>query len=287
MSQEEKDREDRKKGVWFSIGYGVTLVLVLFIPLLSYQYPPPEQEGVLVSYGMPEVGQGDDLPDTQQEEEVEPQPVVETEEVEPQPEEVVPPEPDDNIVTSEVEEEIKIQEQQEQKRQKEDAERKRFEELERQRQEAEAAERRRAEEEARKKQEEYEQTKKQFGEMLGGGRGDNQQAGNQGAIDGDPDAQRLEGITTGSGMVGGGLGDRGVIFEPAIDDQSQRTGRVVVRVCVNAEGEVISAEYTQRGSTTNDGHLRQKAIESARRFKFTQGDVDRQCGTITIDFRLE
>lgn len=240
-----------------------------------------------MSYGIPDVGQGDDQPDTQNEEEVEPEPVEESEELPPQEEEAVPPQPDDNIVTSEIEEEVTIREQQEDQRQKEDAEKRRLEAIERERKEAEEAERRRAEEEAKKKQEEFEKQKKQFGELLGGGRGQTDQSGSQGDTDGDPDASRLDGIITGSGMVGGGLGDRGVLFEPSIQDNSQKTGRVVVRVCVDSEGNVVSAEYTQRGSTTTDGDLRRRAIESAERFKFTQSDIDRQCGTITVEFKLE
>ena len=281
------EKEDKKKGMFFSIGYAITLLLILLLPILSYTYPPPGQEGVLVSFGMPEVGQGDDMPDTQPDEEVEPTPPQESEPVDVPEETVTPPAPDDNILTSETEEEIRIREQQEQQRQREDAERIRQERIERERREAIEAEQRRAEEEARKKQEEYEQTKRQFGELLGGGRGQTDQTGNQGDPGGEPDAGRLEGISTGSGMVGGGLGDRGVLFEPSIRDNSQKTGRVVVRVCVDSQGNVTSAEYTQRGSTTTDGDLRRKAIESAQRFRFTQTDVDRQCGTITIDFRLE
>ena len=287
MSSEEKEKEDKKRGMWFSIGYALLLVLILFLPILSYTYPPPGQEGILVSFGMPEVGDGDDLPDTQQEEETEPTPPSQAESTESEAAEAAPPAPDDNILTTEEEAEINLREQQEQERQKEDAERRRQEQAKRERREAVEAERRRAEAEAQKKQEEYEETKKQFGELLGGGRGETGQAGNQGDIDGDPDASRLEGISTGSGMVGGGLGDRGVLFEPSIRDNSQKTGRVVVRVCVNAEGNVTSAEYTQRGSTTTDGDLRRKAIESAERFRFTPSNVDRQCGTITIDFRLQ
>ena len=287
MSSEEKEKEDKKRGMWFSIGYALLLVLILFIPILSYTYPPPGQEGILVSFGMPEVGDGDDLPDTQQEEETEPTPPSQAESTESEAAEAAPPAPDDNILTAEEEAEINIREQQEQERQKEDAERRQQEQVERERREAVEAERRRAEAEAQKKQEEYEETKKQFGDLLGGGRGETGQSGNQGDIDGDPDASRLEGISTGSGMVGGGLGDRGVVFEPSIRDNSQKTGRVVVRVCVNSDGDVTSAEYTQRGSTTTDGDLRRKAIESAERFRFTPSNVDRQCGTITIDFRLQ
>jgi len=281
------EKEDKRKGMYFGLGYTLILLIILLLPLLTYTYPPPGQEGILVSFGMPEVGQGDDLPDTQPDEIVEPTPPVESEAVEVPQETVTPPAPDDNILTSEMEQEIKIREQQDQQRQREDAERIRQERIERERREAVEAERRRAEAEAKRQQEEYEQAKRQFGELLGGGRGQTGQSGNQGDPGGNPDAGRLEGISTGSGMVGGGLGDRGVLFEPSIRDNSQKTGRVVVRVCVNSQGEVVSAEYTQRGSTTTDGDLRNKAIESAKRFRFTASDLDRQCGTITIDFRLE
>lgn len=142
-----------------------------------------------------------------------------------------------------------------------------------------------AEAEAKKKAE-YEKAKKQFGDSFGGGKGETDSPGNQGDPDGDPDASRLEGISTGSGVVGGGLGDRGVVYEPKINDNSQKTGTVVMRVCVGRDGQVVSADYTQKGSTTADSELRAIAIRSAKRFKFSKSTVDKQCGTITIDFKV-
>jgi TonB family protein len=71
-------------------------------------------------------------------------------------------------------------------------------------------------------------------------------------------------------------------------DDTQNTGRVAVRVCVNAEGIVTSAVYTQVGSTTTDGVLRSKAIDWARQYRFApEPDVSEQCGTITFDFRVK
>jgi TonB family protein len=167
----------------------------------------------------------------------------------------------------------------------EDAERKKKAEEAQKKAEAEAEAKRKAEAEAQK-QAEYEKAKKQFGDSFGDGKGKNDKPGNQGDPNGDPDATKLDGISTGSGMVGGGLGDRGVVFEPKIKDDSQKTGTVVVRVCVNRNGEVISADYTQKGSTTADSELRQIAITSAKKFKFSKSSVDKQCGTITIDFKV-
>jgi hypothetical protein len=178
------------------------------------------------------------------------------------------------------------------KKQEEDA-RKQEVEAERQKRVEEAKKKAEAEAEAKKKADqeaqekaEYEKAKKQFGDSFGGGKGKTDKPGNQGDPNGDPDAKKLEGISTGSGMVGGGLGDRGVLFEPKISDNSQKTGTVVVRVCVDRNGDVVSADYTQKGSTTADSELRQIAISSSKKFRFSKSSVDKQCGTITIDFKV-
>ena len=103
---------------------------------------------------------------------------------------------------------------------------------------------------------------------------------------GRPNADALEGLTTGKGKAGNGLGDRGLIFAPEINDSSQRRGRVVVMICVNAAGKVKSADFTQKGSTTTDSHLVGLAIESALDYKFSKSTIEEQCGEIIIDFKL-
>ena len=42
-----------------------------------------------------------------------------------------------------------------------------------------------------------------------------------------------------------------------MSDNSQKTGKVSVQVCVDSNGDVSSADYTQKGSDTADGQLRQ------------------------------
>jgi hypothetical protein len=49
---------------------------------------------------------------------------------------------------------------------------------------------------------------------------------------------------------------------------------------------VISAEYTQVGSTTADPLLNKIALENSRLWKFLPGDAQKQCGTITYKFKL-
>ena len=123
-----------------------------------------------------------------------------------------------------------------------------------------------------------------FGE--GAGKGDTNTQGNQGDPEGNPDASLLEGISSGAGKVGGGLSDRGLVAAPRPEDSSQNTGTVVIEVCVDAGGNVISSRFTQRGSTTANAELVDIAIANAKKWKFSKGDVDRQCGTITYNFRV-
>lgn len=116
--------------------------------------------------------------------------------------------------------------------------------------------------------------------------GDTEKPGHQGDPNGDPNAGDLEGISTGSGMVGGGLGNRGG-NGPGISDKSQAIGRIVVKVCVNSEGRVISAKYTQSGSTTSNSQLRRIAEKNAKKWRFKRAELDSQCGTITYEFKIK
>lgn len=104
---------------------------------------------------------------------------------------------------------------------------------------------------------------------------------------GEPDASILEGISKGKGRVGGGLDERGVLYEPEIVEQSQKSGKVVVRVCVDRTGKVLNANYTQRGSTTTDSDLVSIAEHSAMKYRFTPSTYEEQCGTITIHFIVQ
>ena len=72
-----------------------------------------------------------------------------------------------------------------------------------------------------------------------------------------------------------------------INDTSQKSGKVVIEVCVDRTGGVVSADYTQRGSTTSDSELKTKAIQAARGYKFAASTADQQCGTITFNFQLK
>jgi outer membrane biosynthesis protein TonB len=264
----EKNHTSLGKGWLVSFIAHLIVIAILFIPMWMSQTPPPEEEGVMVSLGLPDEGQGEEAPSVN---EGKPEPEPET-----KPQEAVQeisskkPEKQvaSKVVTSNEQDAVRVKEAEAKKQ-------------------AQAESQRRAAEEA-KKQEAYNNTKKSYGDLLGGsGKGNTGKPGSQGDPSGDPNAKALEGISKGSGRVGGGLGNRGVLHEPKISDASQKTGRVVISVCVDKNGKVIKADYTQKGSTTTDSELKDIAKRAALQFKFTDSDIEEQCGTITVDFKIK
>ena len=276
MKEFETDPQDRKKAVRTSIIANIVLLILLLFPFMSFQVPPPGEEGILVSFGMPDMGRGDSQPETQQEEEVPPQPQEETPPPPVQPEVVEEQVVEEEVITQEDPNVIALRKKEEEEARKK-AEQERQERLE---------EQQRKEEEARKEAE-YAEAKKQFGDLFGGGKGETDTEGNQGDPLGDPNADNLEGLSTGQGSVGGGLGGRRIQYIPNVVESSQKTGRVVVRVCVNDAGKVIESGFTQKGSTTNDPELVATAVKFSKQYRFSESTVDKQCGTITFDFKVQ
>ena len=99
----------------------------------------------------------------------------------------------------------------------------------------------------------------------------------------EPIAQLRESIAT----IGGDLEGRTVIQYPTLDDNTQKKGLVVVRICVDSRGIVRTARYTQKGSTTTDLYLVDLAVGAARKYIFSASAAERQCGMIAFDFQLK
>ena len=247
----------------------IVFLALLCLPMItSYIPPPPLEEGLTVSLGLPDEGQGDEAPSINSDR---PQP-AKTSASEEQVQEMVTTTPQkqvtSKVVTSNEQNEVLVREAEARKKAQADAQRKAAEEAQ--------------------KQEAYNKTKKSYGDLLGGsGKGNTGKPGSQGDPNGDPNASALEGISKGSGRVGGNLSKRGVLHEPQINDRSQKTGLVVISVCVDKNGKVIKADYTQKGSTTTDSELKDLARKAALQFKFTNSDIEEECGTITVDFKVK
>ncbi len=120
----------------------------------------------------------------------------------------------------------------------------------------------------------------------GKGKGDKKKPGPSGDKDGDADSGKGKPGVTAGGDVGGGLSGRGVLKPGRPVNKTQHFGSVVIKVCVNPDGNVVEAVFTQRGSTTSNSDLTKLAKEAAKKYKFKKNPYapDKQCGTITYRF---
>ena len=254
--------------------------------------------------GLPDEGQGNDpaqqgqqMEDPSENEPVpDPEPTPTPPTSKPAPSEPVRTPPATNTPTTTDPEVAAIKKQQEVERQKQ-AEADRVRQAQQAAAQAEADRKRREQEERDKK-------KGQFGGSFGKpgstgtGQGNTGKPGNQGIPGGTGDNPFGKSTGTGGGTgggdgtgtgasIGGGLGGRKVVQRGRISDNSQKQGKVVIEVCVDGNGSVVSADYTQRGSTTSDSELRSKALSAARGYKFAASGSAKECGTITFNFQLK
>ncbi len=85
-----------------------------------------------------------------------------------------------------------------------------------------------------------------------------------------------------------GLQGRGLVGAlPKPSYPGSKSGKIVVRVTVDAAGRVTSAAYEPKGSTESDAALIDAALAAARKARFTESRAAVQGGTITYIFRME
>ena len=277
--------ENKKAGMLISIIVHLLLLLLLFIPFFNQEIIPPGQKGILIQFGLIDAGTDEGPESMDADQDI-------TQETESAGNQDPNPNPQEDIATTKsvdetpqkevvVDERSDVPSQEEINRQKaiDDARKAEEERLAREAEEA----RKKAEEEEQKRKQ-FEERKKKFGDILAGGNNSGKNRGNEGDPSGDPNSSPLDEIAKGSGKVGGGLTNRGVLYEPTIQENSQQSGTVVIEICVNTQGEVTSAKFTQRGSTTTNSSLVNVAIAGAKKYKFTSSEIEKQCGTVTVNF---
>ena len=116
---------------------------------------------------------------------------------------------------------------------------------------------------------------------IAGGKGD------QGAPGGDPNSTNYKGGGHGNGIaIAGGLQGRKIRSTPSFTDEFNENAKVAIDIHVDAAGNVISAEYQARGSTTADASLKAIAIQKAHQVKFNSGS-DESVGTLIFNFKLK
>lgn len=115
-------------------------------------------------------------------------------------------------------------------------------------------------------------------------------AGNRLAPDGDEEQHHGTGAgynLQGTDQLDAGLQGRGLregLPKPAT--RYNTSGRVVVFVTIDGEGNVLSAKVDLDGTTTSDATLRSLAVEAALKAKFKPSSRTEQGGRITYDFKL-
>ena len=91
----------------------------------------------------------------------------------------------------------------------------------------------------------------------------------------------------GNDQLDEGLRGRGLVGNlPVPSYPGNASGKIVIRVAVDQHGQVTSAAYEPKGSTSSDAALIAAAIEAAKRARFTESRSFAQGGTITYNFKL-
>lgn len=309
------DTRHKKKSFTLTTLLLSVLLLVLFYIGLTYMDPPIEN-GISVNFGTTDFGSGRVQPkekiqsepldtppvEPSKQEEVEEE-VVEEEVVEEVPEEVTAKEaPAEKVLTQENEEAIKIKKAIEEKKRVEDAakaEQKRKEDAVK-REKAKAAkiaqQKRDAEEKARQEQE---AKKKKLDELMGGlnksdgtasgSEGDDNKAGDKGQPDGDPYATSYYGSPgSGSGTGGYGLNGRSLVSKGKVPQECNESGRVVVKIIVDKNGNVVSATPGVKGTTNNNPCLLKPAKKTAfmHKWNLDSNAPSQQVGFVVVNFKL-
>lgn len=116
---------------------------------------------------------------------------------------------------------------------------------------------------------------------IAGGKGDQGQPG------GDPNSNNYKGGGNGSGVaIARGLQGRSIRSLPSFTDDFNDNAKVAVDIHVDAGGNVISADYQPRGSTTADASMKAIALRKAHQIKFNSGS-DESVGTLVFNFKLK
>ena len=258
MSASEK--KSKRNGIIGTILFH-TLLLIAFLFLgLTYQDPPPPEEGISINFGFIDEGSGEVEPEAE-EKTIE---IVQEEVIEQQ------IESNEEIVTQTTVETPAVETTEEKK-----------EEVIKDEPLEEVIEEKKPEVNIKA----LYPGKKENTEIS---EGDNNGEGNQGAIDGDPNSEVYEGGGIGEDGTAYKLGGRKVEHKEKPIYNLQVEGKVVVAITVDRLGNVINAIPGIKGSTTLNKQLLQRAKTAALKTKFNPKKTapNNQQGKIVYHFSL-
>lgn len=91
----------------------------------------------------------------------------------------------------------------------------------------------------------------------------------------------------GRGRIGSGLIGRSLKSIPPIVDKSNKTGKIIISVNVDATGNVKKSEFVAMGSSITDSDLVNKCIQAAKKAKFSPSDdKDSDWGKLVFTFEI-
>jgi len=294
-----KERKNSRKGMITSLViHGLLLLLLIFLTT-SLKQPDDQIQGVLIDFGNSTTGQGtnplpkaDEMAEDVAPAESTPPPAEAVEATTPS-----TPEVTEEVVTQDFEEAPVIES--DQPTEAEIAAQQAAEQAAAEQAAQEAAEQAAAEAAAQAAAEAAAQAaaEQEFldglnNEWANSGGGDGGDGNNEPGGDfGDPDG--IDGGGDGSGLgtdgIGHDLGGRKMVKQVQPDDNSQKTGRVAIKVTVDRTGKVISADFSSAGSNTTDTYLVRKAKEAAMKCKFDANPeaASEQIGRISFNFKVQ
>lgn len=277
-----KERRNGRKGMVTALTITAIILLILFFFLIPLSRSEDQIEGVLIDFGNSRTGVGTNAQPQQVEEVVE--------EVRPQQQVEAAPAPN---ATPDLADEVVTQDHQEapavNPKPTKSPEQIAAEQAAAQQAAAEAQ----AQAELAAQQQAAQDLKDELDNAWGsGGDGNTAPGGDQSVQDGVENGPYNDGTSStglGDSGIGHDLSGRKMVKRPDINDTSQKTGKVAVKVRVDRNGKVISAEYTSRGSTTTDSYLIQLAVKAAKEAKFNSdfNAASEQIGTIYFTFRVK
>ena len=254
------EKKNKRKGIIGTILFHALLLVAFLFMGLTYQDPPPAEEGISINFGFSDEGLGEVEPESTEEiteiveEEIIEEQIESTEEIITQ----------NTVETPAVEKKEEKEEVIEKKETKEEV-------IEEKKPEV-------------NKKALYPSKK----EKENSSEGNNNGEGNQGAIDGDPNSEVYEGGGIGEDGTAYQLGGRKVEHKEKPIYNLQVEGKVVVAITVDRLGNVINAIPGIKGSTTLNKQLLQRAKTAALKTKFNPKKTapNNQQGKIVYHFSL-
>ncbi|WP_345950967.1 energy transducer TonB [Mucilaginibacter sp. PAMB04274] len=123
----------------------------------------------------------------------------------------------------------------------------------------------------------------------GEGDGTGNTPGNQGKTTGTTLTNNYNGTGSGNGGNLTGMPQRNFVSKPSVSDDSRHTGKVVVDIRVDKDGNVTYARGGARGTTITDQALIEKCEDAVKRSRLNSLDSapEMQQGTVVFVFRVQ